>query len=68
MDMYILIISSKIEWHVYFLLVNLTKMTYLTICQIEHLVKLTKQNDILNQDGQWCSSQMEHPMLLNWSR
>jgi hypothetical protein len=43
MDMYILITSLGLEWHVYFLLVDLTKMTYLTICKIEHLVKLDKK-------------------------
>jgi hypothetical protein len=36
--------------------------------QLGHLVKLDKQNDILNQDEQWCSNQMGHPMLPNWSR
>jgi hypothetical protein len=42
--MYILTTSLRLEWHVYVLLVNLTKMTYLTIkCQIEHLVKLDKK-------------------------
>jgi hypothetical protein len=47
MDMYILITSLKIEWHVYFLLVTLTKVTYLTMCQIEHLIKLDKKMTIL---------------------
>ncbi len=31
MDMYILTINLGLEWHVYFWLVNLTKMTYLII-------------------------------------
>ncbi len=35
--------SMGLEWHVYFLLINLTKVIYLTICQIEHLVKLNKK-------------------------
>jgi hypothetical protein len=43
MAMYILIIGLGLEWHVYFLLVNLIKLTYLIICQIEHLVKLDKK-------------------------
>jgi hypothetical protein len=43
MEMYILITSLGLEWHVYFLLVNLTKVTYLIICQIEHLIKLDKK-------------------------
>jgi hypothetical protein len=43
MDMSILIIGSRFEWHVYFLLVNLIKMTYLTIYQFERLVKLKKK-------------------------
>jgi hypothetical protein len=38
--MYVLITSMGLEWHVYFLLVNLTKLTYLIICQIKHLVKM----------------------------
>jgi hypothetical protein len=33
--------------------------------QLRHLIKLYKKNDILNQNEQWWSSQMEHPMLPN---
>jgi len=43
MDMYIFFTSPWLKWHVYFLLVNLIKVTYLIICQIEHLVKLDKK-------------------------
>jgi hypothetical protein len=43
MNIYILTINLGLEWHVYFLLVNLIKMIYLTICQIDHLVKLDKK-------------------------
>ncbi len=43
MDVYILTTSLGLEWHVYFLPIDLTKMIYLTICQIEHLVKLDKK-------------------------
>jgi hypothetical protein len=42
MDMYILITCLRLEWHLYFWLINLIKVTYLTIYQIEHLVKLDK--------------------------
>jgi len=35
-----------------FLLMNLIKMTYLTIYQIEYLVNLDKKNDRLGQNGQ----------------
>jgi hypothetical protein len=41
-DMYILTISLGLEWHMYFSLINLFKMTYLVICQIEHLIKFDK--------------------------
>jgi hypothetical protein len=36
--------------------------------QLGHYSSWTNQNDILSQDGQWCSSQMGHLMLLTWSR
>ncbi len=37
---YILTINLRLEWHMYFLLINLTKMIYLTICQIKHLIQV----------------------------
>jgi hypothetical protein len=43
MDMYILIWGLGLKLHVYFLLANLIKITYLIICQIEHLVKMNKK-------------------------
>jgi hypothetical protein len=49
MDMCILITCLRLEWHVYFLLVNLIKITYLTIYQIEHLVKLDKKMTTLSK-------------------
>jgi hypothetical protein len=52
-DMYILTIGLGLEWHVYFLLVNLIKLNYFIICQIEHLIKLNKKNDHLGQNDQW---------------
>ncbi len=37
--------------------------------QLRHLLSnWIKQNDIHTQNGQWCSSQMGHLMLHNWSR
>jgi hypothetical protein len=41
-----------------FWMLNLTKMTYLTICQIEHLVKLDKK-----LTNGW-TSQLGHPIKL----
>jgi hypothetical protein len=35
-----------------FFTINLTNVTYLNICQIEHLVKLDKRNHI-RQNEQW---------------
>jgi hypothetical protein len=58
MDMYILTTGPWLEWHVYVWLVNLTKVTYLLICQIEHLIKLNKKNDHIGQNDQW--------LLINW--
>jgi len=43
MDMYILTIGPRLEWHMYFLMVNLIKMTYLIICQVEHLIRFNKK-------------------------
>jgi hypothetical protein len=44
--------------HVYLLLVNLTEVTYLIICQIEHLIKLEEKKNHLGQNDQW--------LLINW--
>jgi hypothetical protein len=43
MNISILIKAPQFKWQVYFLLVNLIKMTYLTIYQIEHLINLNKK-------------------------
>ncbi len=43
MDMYILTIGPRLEWHMYFLMVNLIKVTYLIICQVEHLIRFNKK-------------------------
>jgi hypothetical protein len=29
---------------------------------------MDKVNDILGQNGQWCASQMWHPILPNWPK
>jgi hypothetical protein len=52
-DMYILTIGLGLEWHVYFWLVtNLTKVTYLTIHKIKHS-QVEQKNDHLGQNDQW---------------
>ncbi len=63
--MYFFIIGMGFEWQVYFLLVNLIKVTYLIICQIEHLFMLdkNKMKFLVKMDNG-----VRHPMLINWSR
>jgi hypothetical protein len=43
MNISIFIKAPWFEWQVYFLLVNLIRMIYLTIYQIEHLINLNKK-------------------------
>jgi hypothetical protein len=47
MDMYILTTNLGLEWHVYFWLVNLTKVTYLIISN-----QVGQKNDHFGQNDQ----------------